>query len=184
MDALDHPLVTRRRSLGAGGALIVSFSLGPSVGAAQSASVRPGDLNDARYLDAWIRIDAEGTISVFTGKAELGQGIKTALIQLAAEELDVAPDSIHLVTADTGLTPNEGYTAGSRSIVDSGTAIRNAAAQVRNLLIAAAAARWQFPSARLRAENGAVVVDDGRTLRYGELVANTQFTSLHDRSPT
>ncbi|MBX5463644.1 MAG: xanthine dehydrogenase family protein molybdopterin-binding subunit [Steroidobacteraceae bacterium] len=175
MDALDHPLVTRRRFLGAGGALVVSFSLGPRVGAAQSAFVRPGDLNDARYLDAWIRIDAEGRISVFTGKAELGQGIRTALIQLAAEELDVAPDSIHLVTADTGLTPNEGYTAGSRSIVDSGTAIRNAAAQVRDLLVAAAAARWQLPPARLKAENGAVVSDDGRTLQYGELVASTQL---------
>ena len=175
MDALDHPLVTRRRFLSAGGALVVSFSLCPRLVAHQSASVRPGDLNDARYLDAWIRIDADGAISVFTGKAELGQGIRTALIQLAAEELDVAPESIRLVTADTGLTPNEGYTAGSRSITDSGAAIRNAAAQVRDLLIAAAADRWQLPPARLRAENGAVVADDGRTLRYGELVANTQL---------
>ena len=73
-------------------------------------------------------IDANGAITVFTGKAELGQGIKTALIQVAAEELEVAPRSIRLITADTARTANEGFTAGSHSIQDSGAAIRNAAA--------------------------------------------------------
>ena len=90
-------------------------------------------------LDAWIRIDADGTVTVFTGKAELGQGIKTALIQVAAEELDVDPGAIALVTADTARTPNEGYTAGSHSMQDSGTAILHAAAQVRAILIGLAA---------------------------------------------
>ena len=80
-------------------------------------------------------------ITVFTGKAELGQGIKTALLQVAAEELvGRARAQITLVTADTAKTPNEGYTAGSQSMQDSATAIRHAAAQVRDLLIGAAAA--------------------------------------------
>ena len=70
-------------------------------------------------------------VTVFTGKAELGQGIRTALIQIAAEELEVLPQTIQLVTADTGRTPNEGYTAGSHSLQDSGSAIRHAAAQAR-----------------------------------------------------
>ena len=75
-------------------------------------------------LDSWIRIDADGSITVFTGKAELGQGIKTALIQVAAEELVVSRRArIELVTADTARTPDEGYTAGSHSMQDSGTAI-------------------------------------------------------------
>ena len=60
------------------------------------------------YLDSWIRIDANGAITVFTGKAELGQGINTALMQCAAEQLDVSPDRIKLVTADTARTAERG----------------------------------------------------------------------------
>ena len=130
----------------------------------------PGSLQRDSELDSWIRIDGRGAITVFTGKCELGQGIKTALIQVAAEELAVAPGSIHLVTADTALTPNEGYTAGSHSMQDSGTAIRHAAAQARSLLIGAAAARLAVPRERLKAQDGAVVADDGRRLGFGELV--------------
>src|SRR5260370_12337358 len=93
-------------------------------------------------LDAWIRVGADGTITVFTGKVEFGQGVKTALVQLAAEELLVGPARIQLVTADTSRTPNEGYTAGSNSMKDSGTAIMNAAAQVREMLVGMAASRF------------------------------------------
>ena len=98
----------RRGVLAGGGALILSFSL--LRGVAQEAPRRPhrsrpklpGSLDDAPFLDSWIRIDADGTITVFTGKAELGQGMKTALLQVAAEELEVEPGDITLVTADTG----------------------------------------------------------------------------------
>ena len=103
-------------------------------GARRNAAGLPGSLKTTPLLDSWIRIDADGGITVFTGKAELGQGIKTALIQVAAEELAVEPAAITLVTADTGRTPNEGYTAGSQSMQDSGTAILHAAAQVRGIL--------------------------------------------------
>ncbi|MDB6082562.1 MAG: rane-bound aldehyde dehydrogenase, partial [Gammaproteobacteria bacterium] len=108
----------------------------------------------------------------FTGKAELGQGIKTAIIQIAAEELEVPPTSIRLITADTSLTPNEGFTAGSHSVQDSGMAVRCAAAQVRELLIGAAARRWQIDASLLTAAQGSVVASDGRALAYGELIAN------------
>ncbi|HEV7394379.1 MAG TPA: molybdopterin cofactor-binding domain-containing protein, partial [Burkholderiales bacterium] len=114
--------LTRREFFTRGGALIVSFSLAPRILAAGPQEAQnigkepvkepalPGSLSKAPLLDSWIRIDADGTITVFTGKAELGQGIKTALIQVAAEELVVEPRSINLVTADTARTPNEGYT--------------------------------------------------------------------------
>ena len=105
----------------------------------------PGSLAHTPMLDSWIRVDADGAITVFTGKAELGQGLKTALMQLAAEQLTLAPARIELVTADTGRTPNEGYTAGSHSMQDSGTAIFNAGGQVRALLMAAAAAQLRPP---------------------------------------
>ena len=166
----------RRQLLASGGALIVSFSLhgafAEDQGApATSAPPPPGSLKTSPYLDSWIRIDADGSITVFTGKAELGQGFKTAFQQVAAEELDVSFASLKVVTADTKLTANEGYTAGSHSMQDSGTAIQNAAAQARALLIAEAAKRFDLPVKRLKTENGAVIAPNGRRLSYGELVA-------------
>ncbi|MGJ4939720.1 molybdopterin cofactor-binding domain-containing protein [Bradyrhizobium sp. HKCCYLS1011] len=162
----------RRQVLLGGGALIVGFSLrGAAAQEAASPAKRPGSLATTPYLDSWIRIDADGRITVFTGKAELGQGIKTALQQIAAEELDVPFEAIELVTADTKRTANEGYTSGSHSMQDSGTAIRHAAAQARELLIAQAAQRLNQPADGLRAENGAVIAPDGTRLGYGELIA-------------
>ena len=107
---------------------------------------------------------------MFTGKAEIGQGFKTAFQQIAAEELDVAFESLKVTTADTRLTANEGYTSGSNSMKDSGTAIQNAAAQARELLIAEAASRLGLPAENLRTADGAVIAPDGKRLSYGELV--------------
>ena len=169
-------ILDRRRVLAGGGALIVSFSLSGAFAQEQApgaapAPKPPGSLATTPYLDSWIRIDADGSITVFTGKAELGQGLKTALQQIAAEELDVAFESLKVVTADTRLTANEGYTAGSNSMKDSGVAIRNAAAQVRELLVAEAARRLNQPAEGLRTENGAVISANGKRLAYGDLVA-------------
>ena len=168
--------VSRREFLAAGGALVVAFSLvAPSRLLAQRAAAGPklpGSLEATPMLDSWIRVGADGSITVMTGKAELGQGVKTALMQIAAEQLSVQPTQIILVTADTRGTPDEGYTAGSNSMKDSGTAIMNAAAQVRELLIARAAERLNIAAERLRTESGAVIADDGRRAAYGELVAD------------
>ncbi|MEH2559886.1 nicotinate dehydrogenase subunit B [Bradyrhizobium algeriense] len=169
-------MIDRRRVLAGGGALIVSFSLSGALAQQQGASRAapapslPGSLKNSPYLDAWIRIDASGSIEVFTGKAELGQGFKTAFQQIAAEELDVAFESLKVTTADTRLTANEGYTAGSNSMKDSGTAIQNAAAQARELLLAEAAGRLGLPAENLRTADGAVIAPDGKRLSYGELV--------------
>jgi nicotinate dehydrogenase subunit B len=163
----------RRQVLAGGGALVVSFSLSDAFAqehAAAGTPKPPGSLATSPYLDAWIRIDADG-ITAFTGKVELGQGFKTAFQQIAAEELDVSFEAIKVVTADTGRTANEGYTAGSHSMQDSGTAILNAAAQVRALLIAEVARRLDLPAENLRTENGSVVAPDGRRFGYGDLVA-------------
>ena len=177
--------LTRRRLLQGGGALVMSFSLlGPARGqgnpdaaapppaapAAPKPPTLPGSLNTNRNLDSWIRIDADGQVTVFTGKAELGQGVKTAILQCAAEELALDPLKLKLVTADTQLSPNEGYTAGSMSMQDSGTAVRNAAAQVRELLIAQAARQLNVDPSTLHAENGQVLGGPS-PLAYGALVA-------------
>jgi nicotinate dehydrogenase subunit B len=178
-DALPSTL-TRRAFLARGGALVVSFSLAPAllnaaepqnIGAQpKPAPALPGSLKSAPLLDSWIRIDADGKITVFTGKAELGQGIKTALLQVAAEELVVDPRTITLVTADTGRTPNEGYTAGSQSMQDSATAILHASAQVRAILVGLASQRLNVPPADLTVHLGVIRAKDGRSMTYGQLV--------------
>jgi nicotinate dehydrogenase subunit B len=181
MNAVDPS----RRHLLSAGALVVAFALAPrAFGQGGEGVVKapvnpnlPGSLKTTPMLDAWIRVDADGRITVFTGKAELGQGIKTALIQVAAEELDVPPAALRLITADTGRTPNEGITAGSHSMQDSGTAILNAAANVRGLLIQAAAARWgTAPASVATTGDGRLKAADGRVLGYGAVAAGL---SLH-----
>ncbi|MGO8913371.1 MAG: molybdopterin cofactor-binding domain-containing protein [Bradyrhizobium sp.] len=168
-------ILDRRRVLAGGGALIVSFSMSDAFAQDQAAPAPapkpPGSLATSPYLDSWIRIDADGGITVFTGKAELGQGFKTAFQQIAAEELDVPFDALKVVTADTRRTANEGYTAGSHSMQDSGTAILHAAAQVRELLVAEAARRLNLTVENFRTENGAVIAPDGQRFGYGDLVA-------------
>jgi nicotinate dehydrogenase subunit B len=165
-----------RRELLASGAIVVAFATSPSLFAQQNRGPKlapqlPGSLEKLPWLDGWIRIDADGKVTVFTGKAELGQGIKTALVQCAAEELVVDPARVAIVTADTARTANEGYTAGSHSMQDSGTAIRNAAAQVRAILVGLAAQKFGVAPESLQVADGVIGAGAGRTVRYGELVA-------------
>ena len=150
---MSSPTLSRRGFLG-GGALVVGFTLfprglfalAPQEGDGGTPPGMPKDLNKNPLLESWIRIDADGRITVFTGKAELGQGIRTALLQVAAEELAVDPAAITLVTADTGRTPNESYTAGSQSMQESGTSILHAAARVAGILRDLAAQRLGVPA--------------------------------------
>ena len=173
------PSLSRRSLFANGGALVLSFSLFDKRAFAQSEEAEvvetdgplPGSLDDYPFLDAWIRIGADESVTVFTGKAELGQGIKTALAQVAAEQLDVDPARVALQTADTDLTPDEGYTAASHSMEESGTAIMHAAAEVRALLLDRAAERTGARIDRLRVEDGVVVGEGGR-LTYGSLVGD------------
>jgi nicotinate dehydrogenase subunit B len=175
---MNGPILSRRGFLG-GGALVVGFTLfpgrlfaqAPQEGDGGTPPGMPKALNSNPLLESWIRIDADGRITVFTGKAELGQGIRTALLQVAAEELAVDPAAITLVTADTGRTPNESYTAGSQSMQESGTAILHAAARVAGILRDLAAERFGVPAETLRLGQGAVTAPDGARLGYGELVA-------------
>jgi nicotinate dehydrogenase subunit B len=164
--------MNRRAFLACGGSAILAFSL-PA--AAQKGQKLPGSLEKAPLLDSWIRIGADGSVTVFTGKVELGQGIKTALIQIAAEELVVDLQRIELVTADTGRTPNEEYTAGSQSMSDSGIALLHAAAQVRGFLVGLAAERLNVPAAQLSVMDGTVQAPGGARVTYGELVRGREM---------
>jgi CO/xanthine dehydrogenase Mo-binding subunit len=174
MSMLPNP--SRRRLLKAGGALTLAFAL-PRLTLAEDkpGAGLPGSLKKEPMLDGWIRIGADGSITVLTGKAELGQGIKTAIIQLAAEELVVAPRRIRLITADTAQTADEGFTAGSHSMQDSGTAVRHAAGQVRVILLELAAARLNVDAGKLAIHDGVITAPGGARVAYAELVRGQEL---------
>ena len=104
-----------------------------------------------RDIAAWLHIGEDGKITVYTGKAEVGQNIRTSLTQVVAEELRVAPSSIHLVMADTQLTPFDMGTFGSRTTPDMSRRLRRTAAAAREMLIDLAAETWKADRASLSA---------------------------------
>src|SRR5205807_2028668 len=102
---MDAPRLTRRDFTAALGGIVLSFSLVPKVVFGQDPARLPGSLQTNRTLDAWLRINADGGVTVFTGKVELGQGIVTALAQIAAEELEVPLARVTMISGDTGQVP-------------------------------------------------------------------------------
>jgi len=136
----------------------------------------PPSLERNPDLDTWLRIGTDGTVTVFTGKVELGQGIKTALARIAADELDVALARIRVHTADTAEGPNELLTVGSNSLEESGTALRFAAAEARAHLLALAAAELGAPAAVLEVDDGTVRAPGvARTTSYFALFGGKRF---------
>jgi len=135
---------------------------------------RPGSLEKNPRLSQWLRLERDGTVSVFSGKVEIGQGILTALAQIAAEELGLAPERIRMVAADTSFSPDEGVTSGSLSIQDSGAALRRACAHARTLLLERAAERLGAPVADLRVENGTAHAA-GRSVGFWECADRALF---------
>jgi nicotinate dehydrogenase subunit B len=159
-----------RRDFTAGlGGIVVAFTLAPTLGSAQQAAALPGSLNGNRMLDAWIRIAPDGSATVCTGKVELGQGIVTALSQIAAEELDLPLARVHMISGDTEKTPNEGFTSGSQSIENGGVALRLAGAEVRAILLDLAVKRLGVEASTLAVADGVISAPDGRKVTYGEL---------------
>src|SRR6266481_5338953 len=110
------------------------------------------------HLDQWVGVWTRGRGTVSTGRVEIGQGVLTAMLQIAAEELDVAPGRILLQTGDTDLTPNEGYTAGSQSIQFGGVALRTACAEVRALFLDHAAGSFGYSRSNLAVRDGAITL--------------------------
>ncbi len=145
--------------------------------AAKASEVSPS-LRSQPDLDAWLRVNDDETVTVFSGKVELGQGLKTALAQIAADELDLAMERIRVVTADTARTPDEGGTTGSRSLETSGLAIRLAAAEARSHMLSLAFEELESltPAEDLAVQDG-VITDErsGRQTSYWELMAGRRF---------
>jgi nicotinate dehydrogenase subunit B len=132
----------------------------------------PGNLNTNRRLDRWLRINRDGTVSVFPGKVEIGQGILTALAQIVAEELDVALERIRIAPTDTSYSPDEGMTSGSQSITDGGAALRYAAAEARDLLLQRAAAKLDVSIEQLTVADAVVEARAGGRVSYWDLATD------------
>lgn len=121
----------------------------------------PRNLAANPALASWLDFSRDGRVTISTGKVEYGQGIWTALAQVAAEELQVGLERVRVAPVSTSTSPDEGITAGSRSIQDSGTALRQACAQARAALLDAAAIRLEIPHAALDVADGQVMTADG-----------------------
>ena len=119
-----------------------------------NAPVLPLSLRTNPRLDRWVRFQADGRVTVFSGKVELGQGIVTAIAQIAAEELDVPLERLDIVAGDTTRAPDEWYTAGSQSIEVGGAAMRLACAEVRRLFLDEAARRFEVNPEQLQVRDG------------------------------
>ncbi len=160
-----------RRGLGLTAAgLAIGFHWG--LGSAQPAPPPATPMLRANpRLQAWVRIAPDGRITVLTGRVELGQGVLTAMRQIAADELDIAPDSLTLLSGDTAETANEGVTAGSQSIRFGGEALGIACADVRATLLRVAAEAWNQPAATLTVADG-VISGAGRRMTYAEAASS------------
>jgi nicotinate dehydrogenase subunit B len=130
----------------------------------------PGDLAATPVLGRWLDFGVDGVVTIATGKVEYGQGVWTALAQIAAEELDVRLARVRVAPVSTATSPDEGTTSGSKSIEDSGAALRQACAQARRAVLAAAADRLGADPAALGVRDGEVVTSSGGTgLSYWSL---------------
>ncbi len=173
---------SRREFLKTSGALVVSFTgatiLEP-LGRAQGQFDTRLSHVDPRQLDSWLAIAADGTVTAYTGKCELGQGMFTAQTQLIAEELSVPVARVNLVQCDTATTPDQGTTSGSQSTPTNFNEqnLAQAAATAREALVRLAAQRLGVPADELAVADGVVSAraDASKRVSYGELVAGRTF---------
>ena len=175
-----------RRAVLAGGALTVSFALaGARLKAlAQGAAAAPRSV-DPKEVDAFLAVNGDGTVTLYTGKVDLGQGLRIAMRQIAGEELGIGVDMIKYFEGDTALTPDQGRTSGSNGIQRGGMQIRQAAATARAALIELAAQRLNVKGDDLVASNGEVRPKSGGTgVRFADLIGGRNFNlKLDPKAP-
>jgi nicotinate dehydrogenase subunit B len=161
-----------RRAVLKGGALTVGFALTGLPLSAQAA----GRVLDGKEVDAFLAVNGDGTVTLYSGKVDLGQGLRIAMRQIAGEELGIGIDKIKYVEGDTALTPDQGRTSGSNGIQRGGMQIRQAAATARKALVELAAPRLNAKPEDLTAENGAVRPKSGGTgIGFADLIGGRQF---------
>lgn len=158
-----------------GGGVLVCLLAGRARG--QQRGGRGGGGNRPQHIGGWLHIAEDGQITLYSGKTEVGQNVRTSVAQAAAEELQVAPESIRTVLADTDVTPDEGGTSGSRSTPSTIPQIRRVAAATRNVLLELAAEKLQVERQELTIAEGQVKHDkSGRAVSFGELTKGQTLT--------
>src|SRR5438445_7340778 len=171
--------INRRTFLKTSGALVVTFSLAP-----ESLFSQRLDGASSNQVDGWLSITADGSVTAFTGKCELGHGLYTAQTQLVAEELSVPLNRVKLVQCDTEITPDQGTTSGAQSHPTNFNhgSLALACATAREALIRLAATRLGIPADQLSAKDGVISAksDPTRKVSYGELIGGKKFNLTLD----
>jgi nicotinate dehydrogenase subunit B len=177
MTASAEKIRFSRRNVLKGGALIVGFTLTGSQTStlAQGVTAAPRR-RDAKEVDAYLAVNGDGTVTLYCGKVDLGQGLRIAIPQIAAEELGIGVDMIKYVEGDTALTPNQGRTSGSTGIQRGGMQIRQAAATARKAMIDLAAQRLNLKPEDLITADGKVRPKAaGPAISFASLLGDRQF---------
>jgi len=172
--------LTRREFLQTAGALVVQASGVLAIGDAAAQAAAPAIVGPhPSALDTWVRIAADGMVTVNSGKMDCGQGLDLAYAQIVADELDVALDRVQVTLGDTRLSPNQGGGSGSTGLRMGARPLRNAAAEARRLLVESAAARLSVAADALDVDNGRVFVkaDPARGVTYADLVGGRNFSA-------
>ena len=166
--------VRRREFLGIlGGGLLVAAAA-PSI--AQESGRAAQGRTPSNELAAWLHIDEQGKVTVYSGKTEIGQNVRTSLAQAVADELRIPLDTITMVMADTDLVPFDQGTFGSQSTPRMSPQLARAAAAAREMLIDQAASRLQVDRGALTVKDGKVIASDGRAVTFGDLTKNQKLT--------
>lgn len=172
--------LSRRDFLKASGALVVSFSaasvMEPFATAQGPFDTHPSHVNPEK-LDSWLAVASDGSVTAYTGKSDLGQGMYTVQTQLVAEELCVSMEKVKLIQCDTSVTPDQGTTSGSQSTPTNFNTrnLAQAAATAREALIGMAAQRVGAPADQLTVEDGVVSATGGHRVSYSELIGGKRF---------
>ena len=186
MSASMMPHQVTRRAVLKGGALTVGFACAgiPSLAQSQSGMLEPRSL-DPKNVDSFLSVNSDGTVTVFCGKVDLGQGLRIAIRQIAGEELGIGVDKIRYVEGDTALTPDQGRTSGSTGIQGGGMQIRQAAATAREALIGLAAERLNVRAGDLVTNDGQVLPKSGGAgVRFADLIGGHNFNlKLDPKAP-
>jgi nicotinate dehydrogenase subunit B len=162
------------------GALLVTFGLACGTAPARAQQMAAAKTVSVEEVDGFLAVGADGRVTVYSGKVDLGTGVRTALTQIAAEELDLPIDRVTIIQGDTALTPDQGPTYGSFSIQSGGMQIRQAAATARGALLEMSAQRLGTSAADLSVSNG-TISGAGKSISYGELVGGRMFSRKLDK---
>ena len=172
--------VNRRSVLKMSGLLVVAFSLAPRFTIASASVVAKPVTPD--LVDSYLAIGRDGRITVYSGKVDLGTGLRTALTQIVAEELDVPLGHVTLVQGDTLLTPDQGPSFGSLSIQNGGAQLRRAAATARRALLERAAVKFKTDASTLSIRDGVIVGPNSRELALGSVVGGRMLSLKLDQN--